>query len=250
MAINGDAPQPRSFQTTHWSLVARAGSASSQLQREALGLLIERYAPALRAHLMTRKGRTADEADDLLQAFLASKVVEQAIMAQAAPDRGRFRTFILTALDRFVVSQYRHQRARKRYAGPMVEADEELELPAPGASPDLAFEVAWGRNVVHEALRRMQEECERTGRVDIWGVFEARLVSPLLGGDVAAVPSYDELVGRFGFASPIQASNVLITAKRMFIRVIRGVVGEYELAEDHIDAEIAALKGILAGPRG
>jgi RNA polymerase sigma-70 factor (ECF subfamily) len=248
MAIHGDAPQPRSFQTTHWSLVARAGGAGGQLQREALGLLIERYAPALRAHLMTRKGRTADEADDLLQAFLASKVVEQAIMAQAAPGRGRFRTFILTALDRFVVSQHRHQRARKRFAGPTVEADEKLELSAPGAAPDDAFDVAWGRNVIQEALRRMREECERTGRADIWGVFEARLVSPLLGGDVR-VPSYDELLERFGFGSPIQASNVLITGKRMFIRVIRGVVGEYELGEEQINAEIAALKGVLAGPR-
>jgi RNA polymerase sigma-70 factor (ECF subfamily) len=249
MPIHGDGPQPRSFQTTHWSLVARAGGASGQLQREALSLLIERYAPALRAHLMTRKGRTADEADDLLQAFLAGKVVEQAIMAQAAPDRGRFRTFILTALDRFVVSEYRHQRARKRFAGATAEVDEELELAAPGAAPDVAFDVAWGRNVIQEALRRMHEECERTGRGDIWGVFESRLVSPLLGGDVAA-PSYDALVERFGFASPIQASNVLITGKRMFIRVIRGVVGEYELGEDQIDAEIAALRGLLAGTRG
>jgi RNA polymerase sigma-70 factor (ECF subfamily) len=249
MDIHGDTPQPRSFKTTHWSLVARAGGARSQLQRQALGLLIERYAPALRAHLMTRKGRTADEADDLLQAFLASKLVEQAIMAQTTPHRGRFRTFILTALDRFVVSQYRHQRARKRFAGPTVEAEEDLELAAPEAAPDVAFDVAWGRNVIHEALRRMREECARTGRADIWGVFEARLVSPLLGGDVA-VPSYDELLKRFGFASPIQASNVLITGKRMFVRVIRGVIGEYELGEAQIDAEIEALKGVLAGPRG
>jgi hypothetical protein len=93
----------------------------------------------------------------------------------------------------------------------------------------------------------MRAECERSGRRDVWGVFEARIVAPML--DDAAPPPYDQLVARFALASPAQASNVLVTGKRMFVRALRGVIGEYELGEDHIDAEIADLRAVLARTR-
>ena len=90
----------------------------------------------------------------------------------------------------------------------------------------------------------MQRECELTERPDVWGVFEARLLAPLLH-DALAAP-YEQLVERFGFASPAQASNVLMTAKRMFVRAVRATIGEYELEDEQIDEEIADLHRILA----
>jgi RNA polymerase sigma-70 factor (ECF subfamily) len=234
----------RWFQTTHWSLVARAGAATSEEQRQALGQLVERYSPSLRAHLIARKGLSPQDAEELLQAFLAAKIVEQALVAQAAPQRGRFRTFVLTALDRFVISHFRRRSAGKRFAGVTVAVDEELNAPASSAAPDEQFDIQWARDVLQESLRRMRAECERSGRRDVWGVFEARVVAPML--DDATAPAYDELVTRLGLTSPAQASNVLVTAKRMFVRSLRGVIGEYELGEEQIDAEIADLRSILA----
>jgi RNA polymerase sigma-70 factor (ECF subfamily) len=140
--------QARWFQTTHWSLVARAAAATSDEQRKALGQLVERYSPSLRAHLMARKGLSPQDAEELLQSFLAAKIVEQALVAQAAPERGRFRTFVLTALDQFVVSHFRQQRAAKRFASVTVGADEDLDAPAPAAAPDAQFDVEWARNVL------------------------------------------------------------------------------------------------------
>jgi len=52
---------------------------------------------------------------------------------------------------------------------------------------------------------------------------------------------YEQLVEKFRLASPAQASNLLITARRMFVRVLRAVIGEYEPDEKAIDAEIAEL---------
>ena len=236
--------QARCFQTTHWSLVARAGAVTSDQQRRALGQLIEQYSPALLTHLIARKGFSRQVAEDVLQGFLAVKFVEQSLVSQAMPERGRFRTFVLTALDHFVISHFRHQRARKRCGGAMLPADEELELAAPDSTPDEKFDMAWARHVLQESLRRMREECEGAGRRDVWGVFEARVVAPML--DDANAPPYDQLVAQFGFASPAQASNALVTAKRMFVRAIRGVVGEYELGDERIDAEIADLRSLLA----
>ena len=57
---------------------------------------------------------------------------------------------------------------------------------------------------------------------------------------------YLALVERFGFASPAQASNVLITANRMFARNLRAVVAAYEFEEGNVDREIAELRSVLA----
>jgi hypothetical protein len=151
---------------------------------------------------------------------------------------------VLTALDRFAVSHFRHERALKRSAGATVPVDDKLDVAATALAPDEVFDVAWARSVLEEALRRMREECDAAGRMDVWGVFEARVVAPML--DDAAAPPYDQLVARFGFASPGQASNALVTAKRMFVRAIRGVVGEYEVGDEGIDAEIAELRLLLS----
>ena len=87
----------------------------------------------------------------------------------------------------------------------------------------------------------------RSGRADVWGVFQCRLLDPSLQG--TAPVDYEELVARFGLQSPSQASNVLVTAKRTFARALRSVVGEYALGDDEIDAEIRELREILGNLR-
>ena len=104
--------------------------------------------------------------------------------------------------------------------------------------------MAWARSVISEALRQMQAECESSGRTDLWGVFQCRVVGPILEG--APPVDYRELVERFGFQSPTQASNALTTAKRMYARALRSAVGEYARDEHEIESEIEELKGILA----
>jgi hypothetical protein len=94
----------------------------------------------------------------------------------------------------------------------------------------------------------MESQCQASARPDIWGVFAARLLEPIF--EEAKPAAYEELVSRFGFQSPGQAANVLITAKRMFARFLRSVVGEYVAAESEIEAELNELQAILAGARG
>lgn len=240
----------RSFETTHWSLVARAGDAGGDAQRRALGDLVQRYLPALRSHLIVRRQMKPHDADDVLQEFVAAKVVEQGLVGQARRERGKFRSFLLTSLDRFAISRGRHDRAKKRSSGTTpLSVHEEFDAPDPAAdSPDSAFDVAWAKNLLTEALRQMREECDRTHRPDVWGVFEARMLGPMLN-QVPPEP-YERLVERFALASPAQASNVLITAKRMFERAVRSRIAEYEPDEANIDAEIADLQTILSRRTG
>jgi DNA-directed RNA polymerase specialized sigma24 family protein len=232
------------FPTTHWSLVARAGRDATECRRQALGDLLVRYMPALRAHLILGKRLPPEDADDLLQEFIAGKILEKNLIGRADCQLGKFRTFLLTALDRFMIDNYRQRAAQKRSPGQggLQALGDRAEMVKAAQSSD-AFDVAWARNVISETIRLMREECDSSGRKDVWGVFECRLLDPLLNG--AEPVEYEALVERFGFQSPSQASNVFITAKRMFARLMRSVVGEYTLGSEEIESEIRDLMGVL-----
>jgi RNA polymerase sigma-70 factor (ECF subfamily) len=243
MAGPASTPSDR-FETTHWSLVARAGESDEASQRAALSELLRRYGRALQVHLTAGKRLPPDRAEDLVQAFIADKVIEQNLIALARKERGRFRTFLLTALDRFAIDQIRHDRAKKRSADNMLAVDEELDAADPlTPSPGAGFDAAWARELLTETIRRMKDECEASGRADVWGVFDDRMLGPMLHDSKPM--AYEELITRYGIASPAQASNLLVTGKRMFARTLKGLIGQYEKDPEQIEAEIADLQAAL-----
>src|SRR6201999_3451227 len=115
--------------------------------------------------------------------------------------------------------------ALKRGAGSTVAIGEDTDIAQTWDQPDEHFDVAWARQLLAEAIRRTKEECTASGRADVWGVFETRVLDPMLHD--AEPLGYDELVKRFGLTSPTQASNLLVTGKRTFARVLRALVAEY-----------------------
>lgn len=246
-----DSADHRNFPPTRWTLVDRAADRSAADAVNALGELLERYLPALKAHLMYGRRLKPDRADDLLHSFIAEKILEGELLGRADRDRGKFRTFLLTALDRYAISQFRKEQAARRSPGEgaMMALDDiadrvEDEAATPRTS---AFDLAWIREIIRETLRRVEKECTESGRENYWRIFEARVADPILHG--AAPESYDQIVGRLGFATPMQASNALITVKRMFERQFRAVIREYVGDENEVEEEIRELNAILAGVR-
>ena len=237
----------RGMSATHWSLIERAGAAPGAGRREALDELLRRYLVPMRRHLCARFRMTPADAEDRVQSFIAARVLDANLLARADRSRGRFRNFLLTALNRFVCNELRNGRALSRSTESNVHLDDEINQPTDTAAPADAFEIEWARQVLRESLGRMEKQCITSNRRDIWAVFNGRVLSPTIGQD-EAVP-YEQLVAEFGFASPSQASNVLITANRMFARTMREVIGEYESDLGSIDEEIAALRMILSSAR-
>ena len=209
------------FPTTRWSLVDLVRRGDRTAMREALQELLSRYLPALRVHLTLGRGLAPDRADDLIQEFVAGKILEKGLVALADRQLGKFRTFLLTALDRFLIDQIRQAAAKKRSPGDakLLAIDDYGACQQSDGSPSQVFDVAWARSVVAEALGRMRSHCQASGREEVWGVFQCRLVEPIFGATEPA--GYEELVVRFGLKSPAHASNVLVTAKRMFARTLR-----------------------------
>ena len=85
----------------------------------------------------------------------------------------------------------------------------------------------------------MRAECKRNQRERIWEVFEIRLLKPILQGTQPV--AYHELCAQLGFRNDAEAGNALITAKRMFARVLRTVIREYARDDQEVEQEIQTL---------
>jgi hypothetical protein len=152
---------------------------------------------------------------------------------------------LLVALNRFVIGQFRHETARKRSpSGPVLDIADHHDVSSADVEPSLQFTLVWAREVVEEARRRMEAHCREIDRPDLWLVFTERILRP--AADNAAPPSHEQIASALQLESSKEASNLLITAKRLFARSLRLVVGEYVGDEREIDQEIDDLMTILS----
>src|SRR3990167_8028436 len=101
-----------SFATTHWSVVRKSGGDDSAQAAAALEQLCRTYWYPLYAYVR-RRGFSPEDAQDLTQEFFA-RLLAHHWVADADRTKGRFRTFLLTALSRFLANQWDRARARKR----------------------------------------------------------------------------------------------------------------------------------------
>ncbi|CAN5710980.1 sigma factor [soil metagenome] len=241
---------PTGFPATRWSLVGRAGADDSIGQPVAMAELARLYFRALRAHLLQRTNGDEHHADDLLQGFLADKVLEKRLIDHADPARGRFRTFLLTALDRYVIDAHRNAAARKRAPGGAVldvDAQRDVLASRPDRASTGAFDVAWAREVLDEVLSSMRHQCEQMNRLDLWNVFEARYLKPATEG-VEPEP-HESIAQRLKLDSAKAAANLAITAKRMFTRQFKSVVSRYAASAEEVREEVADLWRIFSTAR-
>jgi hypothetical protein len=165
-------------------------------------------------------------------------------LEKADPGKGKFRDFLKSSLRNSVVGEIRKRDAEKRGGKTNSVSYEELEQEVAGPEPySDSFDLAWLQMVLAETLERMEKACEISENGHLWKIFQTRMVQPILEGTKA--PAYDELVARFGFKSPAQATNALATAKRMFARYLRDVVAQYETGDQAVRAELDAFRVFL-----
>ena len=94
-------PRPSSaFATTRWSLVLALREESSEEAEEALAELCRCYWFPLYAYAR-RRGYSPEDAEDIVQEFIA-ELLRMGSFARADPQRGRFRTFLLSSLNHFL----------------------------------------------------------------------------------------------------------------------------------------------------
>ncbi|NBC11338.1 MAG: hypothetical protein GVY24_06315 [Planctomycetes bacterium] len=234
------------FPTTRWSLVDRFGQTGSESQMaEFLG----RYRPALVAFLTSQPGFGASDVEDLVQGFIADKLLQERLLRDADARRGKLRNFLMRSLHNYALNARRAaQTARRRPVQGLVSLESAGADPAALDSAQARFEVEWARAVLAEAMRRTEAEANNKSMPECWAVLLARVIKPLTRQTPA--PSYAQLVDELGFDSPAEASNRLITAKRMFSRNLRAIISEYVSSPDQIEEELIDLQHALSRSAG
>ena len=230
--------QPSGFPTTNWDDIRNSleglGAESPSMEQ-----LIRRYLPPLK-RLLARKRIGADKAEDILQAFIADKLLTGKLLKRVNAGKGRFRSYLARSLMNFVVEEARKTRPRWAHA---VQIDH-LEIADKRQALE-DYEVSWARQVVSNARDLMHRQCMTIAREDIWCVFQGRLLRPAYENG-EPVP-YTELMGPHQLNGPTNACNLLTTAKRMFKRCLLQTVAEY--APQDADQEMEKLIRILRQQR-
>jgi DNA-directed RNA polymerase specialized sigma24 family protein len=225
------------FPRTDWTELGPAATADSV----RLDRLIRLYWTPLRIFLAASFPSLKEQADVLLQEFAEDKILKAGWLQRADRQRGQFRDFLKTSLRNFVLD--RLSRAEVKHA-PLSLDELEVDLPGPAETAE-AFDLTWVRTVLAETLRRMEADCKdpaagQPRRGQIWEMFRIRLLEPLFH-DAPQVP-YDQLIASFGLKSPTDASNMLLSAKRMFKTHLTRVIKEYAELDAATAEEIRALE--------
>lgn len=158
------------FATTRWSVVLAAKDGDSPESASALNALCHAYWYPLYA-FVRRQGRSPEDAQDLTQGFFA-KLLEKDYLRAAAREKGRFRTFLLVALKRFLANEWDRSRRLKRGGGqPVAPFDTALAERRYAVEPsaellpaDRMFERRWAMTLLEAALARLRAEYAAGGR--------------------------------------------------------------------------------------
>jgi DNA-directed RNA polymerase specialized sigma24 family protein len=207
------------FAETLWTTVLRAKDDGA-----ALGRLIERNWKPLYFYIR-RKGRDVEQAKDLTQAFF-THLLEIRLLDRVERGRGRFRSYLVAALEHFLANDYRSARAEKRggavatLALDFGGAEREFE-PALADTPEDHYLRSWAAGVLKDSLQALKAE--------MGGRFDA--VRPHLSAD-GDRPTYRDSAAAAGMTE-FDFTNFL---RRARLR-LRGLI--VERVRDTVDGDAA-----------
>lgn len=231
------------FATTRWTLVLAAGDDVSPQGREALEQLCRGYWFPLYAYVR-RRGHDADAAQDLVQGFFA-RLLERNDLAGLTREGGKFRSFLLAALNHFLANEHERTQAQKRGGGrELISLDDDSaedryqREPAHTESPDRLFERQWALALMEDALRRLAEEQAANDRADFFAALRPFLSREPEPGE------YATLADRLCLAPGTLAVQVHRLRER-YRQLVRAAVADTVDSPLEIDAEMRHLLAAL-----
>jgi RNA polymerase sigma factor (sigma-70 family) len=229
------------FTETRWSLVIAAGKQSSPEASAALETLCRNcWYPVY--YYVRRKGHTPHDAQDLTQEFFA-RILRDNLFAQADRNLGRFRAYLLGALNHFLADQRDKNNALKRGGGniPLSLNDstfEEKYLNEPSASstPEEDYDKKWRMLLLENALKKLRQELEKEK------IRHFELLKQFLTSE-AGPGSYDQVCKELGISQNSAAVSVHRLRQR-FQTLIRTEIAETVSNPQEANEEIRHLFGI------
>lgn len=220
-----------------------AGRSDSTRAHDALARLCRIYWRPLYAYVR-RRGYSPHDAEDLTQEFFA-RLLQRNDVATVSPDRGRFRSYLLGAMNHFLSDEWDKARAQKRGGGRVVEMDSAVveaihaQQSDVALTPEKLFDRRWAMTVLEEVHQRLRQEHEREGKA---AQFEALRFS--LMGERSSVP-YADLAHKLNMSEG--ALKVAVHRLRQrYRRLLRELIAETVATPDEVEEELRYLLTTLS----
>jgi RNA polymerase sigma factor (sigma-70 family) len=233
----------RAFVATRWSVVLRAGSSDTTRSVDALSRLYQTYWYPLYAYVRGR-GYGREDAEDLTQGFFA-RLLEKKWLVAADQEKGRFRSFLLIALKRFLADEWDKARAQKRGGGqtllplPFDSGETRFSLePAGAGSPEQSFERRWALTLLEQVMKRLRQEYETEGNAALFAAL-----TPCLVGDRAAFP-YAEM-GKNLSLSESAVKSAVHRLRQRYRKLLREEIAETVESAGEVEEELRHLFTVL-----
>ena len=221
-----------------------ARNKASPESEEALQNLCKSYWTPLYA-FVRRLGNSPHDAQDLTQEFFA-RLLQKDWLDSAERERGRFRTFLIMAMKRFLANEWDKGRAARRGGGlAFVPFDTQfaedcyLADSGPTMPADHLYERRWALTLLDQAMGRLRAEYESDGRGEDFARLKVHLTA-----ERGAIP-YEEIAREIG-ASEGAARVAVHRLRKRFREVFRAAVADTVSSEADVDAEMRYVIEVLA----
>jgi DNA-directed RNA polymerase specialized sigma24 family protein len=238
-------PSPARFATTRWSMVLAAADQSSPDSASALSQLCQTYWYPIYAFIR-RQGNSHESAQDLAQEFFA-RMLEKHYIEDVGPDKGKFRTFLMVCLKRFLANEWDRKTAQKRGGGrahlpiDFQDAQGRYSLePAHDLTAQKIFDRRWALTVLERTVTGLAEDFKRAGKSEQFDALKVYLLGE------SGAPPYAELAGRLQTTE----GAIKIAVHRLRDRYrhrLRQEIAQTVSSEEEIDQEIRDLFAALEG---
>ncbi|MDG2219781.1 MAG: sigma-70 family RNA polymerase sigma factor [Rubripirellula sp.] len=235
--------QVRQFATTHWSLVLAAGKQDQGDSNRALETLCQAYWPPLYSYAH-RRVHDSHEAQDLTQAFF-ERLLEKQYVADANPDRGRFRAFLITAFKHFLSKEWDKAKAIKRGGGKtplsldFESADSLISIEPPcGLTAEQLYDKQWAITLLTSTMESLEAEFVAKGKANHF----AELKGFILGNQGDS--TYAQAAARLEITEAA-AKKAGSRLRRRYRQKLRDRIGQTVSTPDEIEDEIHNLFAAL-----
>ena len=231
------------FAATHWTAVLSAARGHETPQSAAaMAELCRNYWYPLYAFIR-RRGHSAEEAEDLTQEFFA-RLLAKEFLAGVDRERGRFRTFLLMAVKRFLANEYDRAQAQKRGGGQRVVPLDALESetryrlePSHTLTAERLFEQQWAVTLLDKVLARLQAEMTSGGKAALFDALKG-----CLGG--SKEETYAATAASLGMTE-VAVRVAAHRLRRRYRELLREEIADTVSSPEEIDDEIRYLFSCL-----
>lgn len=230
----------RRFPVTKWSKIINLGNSDETQKNLIIGELLKRYWKPIYCYLRS-KGYDNEMAKDITQSFFQEVVLGRRLIQKADQTKGLFRTFLLTAIDRYIIDLHRYEATSKRKPKGHIFQLSDVDLSSvplitSDSTPEQSFHLAWISNLLDQVLCEVKNEFFSNNKKIHWQVFDDKILKPIITSSTS--PSLKDICAKYGINSDKRVSNMIITVKRRLRKSLERCLRQFARSDSQVKQEI------------